>query len=231
MKGDEFIREVDEAVRQDRWLGLWRAYGTYIIAGVLAVILGTAGGMGWREWQESNRLADAERFTAATRLLESDRPDEAAEAFSALARDSGAGYAVLARLRMAEAEARSGDEAARREALAALAEDDDAGDLYRELSELMVLQGSLDQLDSEQVLDRLEPLLDGPWRHSALELKALTEMKAGAAVEARETLTVLLGDAATPPGVQQRASELLQALGGPVQGLEDEADAEVGGSS
>jgi hypothetical protein len=231
VKGDEFIREVDEAVRQDRWLDLWKAYGTYVVGGALAVVLGTAAGMGWREWQESSRLADAERFAEATRMLESDRPQEAAEAFASLVGSSDGGYAVLARLRMAEANARSGDEAARNEALAALADDGDAGELYRELSELLLLQGALGEIGTEQALDRLEPLIAGPWRHSALEMKALVEMQAGAEVEARETLALLLSDPMTPPGVGRRASELLQALGGPVQDLDEDGADEAGGSS
>ena len=35
---DEFIREVDEAVRQDRWLKLWKQYGIYVAGVALAVI-------------------------------------------------------------------------------------------------------------------------------------------------------------------------------------------------
>ncbi|MDX1541353.1 MAG: hypothetical protein R3349_08100, partial [Geminicoccaceae bacterium] len=72
MKGDEFIREVDEAVRQDRWMTLWKTYGTYVVGGVVAVVLGTTAGVGWREWQERSRLAEAERYAAASRLLEQD---------------------------------------------------------------------------------------------------------------------------------------------------------------
>lgn len=231
MKGDEFIREVDEAVRQDRWLSLWKTYGAYVVGAVLAIVVGTAAGVGWRQWQESSRLADAERFATGTRLLESDRPEEAADAFMELVRDGDGGYAVLARLRLAEAGERRGDEAARNEALEGLAQDDEAGELYRELSTLLVLQDTIGQLAPERALAELEPLTEGPWRYSALELKALVQMEAAAEVEARETLALLVGDPGTPPGIGRRAAELLQSLGGPVRDLDADGADPAGGSS
>ena len=106
---DEFIREVDEAVRQDRWLKLWKQYGAYVVGAALAVVIGTGAGVGWRAWQESQRQDEAERYMAATELLRQDRPAEAAEAFRALAADSDSGYAVLARLQAAQALGEAGD--------------------------------------------------------------------------------------------------------------------------
>ncbi|HEX6144303.1 MAG TPA: tetratricopeptide repeat protein [Geminicoccaceae bacterium] len=219
MRGDEFIREVDEAVRQERWLGLWKTYGTYIVGGAIAVVLGTTAGVGWREWQESSRLAEARQYAEAARLLRSDQPEKAADAFAAIAEDGEHGYAVLARLRLAEARAAAGDPAGGTATLEGLAEDDGAGELYRQLSRLLVLQQQLQELGPERTLAELQPLLaeEAPWRHSALELKALAELEAGAEVEARNTLSGLVSDPTTPSGVSRRASELLQALGGPVE--------------
>ena len=74
-----------------------------MIGAALAVVVGTAAGVGWRAWQESQRQAEAERYMAATELLRQNRPAEAAEAFAALARESDSGYAVLARLQAAQA--------------------------------------------------------------------------------------------------------------------------------
>lgn len=230
MKGDEFIREVDEAVRQDRWMALWNAYGTYVVGAALAVVLGTTAGVGWREWQERSRLAQAERYVQAVRLLEEDRPAEAADAFAAIAEDSSDGYAVLARLRLAEARAAAGDEEAGLATLEALSRDDDAGRLYRQLSELMILQKELPELGPARTLERLEPLTrdDSPWRYSALELKALAELESGEASTARATLNELVRDPAVPAGIGRRAAEMLQALGGPIE--EDPASRGAGSS-
>jgi hypothetical protein len=215
---DEFIREVDEAVRQDRWLKLWQHYGSYIIGAALALVIGTAAGVGWRTYQESQSQSDARRYAAATDLLRQDRAAEAAEAFAAIADDAGSGYSVLARLRAAQALAEAGDEAAKTAALSDLAEDGDAPDLYRELSGLLTAQEDLENLDPETLVDRLEPLADPdqPWRYSARELEALAQMRAGQTDAARRVLGQLLGDPGTPPNLARRAAELLAAMGGPM---------------
>ena len=233
MKGDGFIREVDEAVRQDRWLTIGRKYGAYVIGGALAIVLGTTAGVGWREWQESARVAEAERYAQATVLLRRDQPEEAARAFAELAEESDTGFGVLARLRAAAAEGTAGDPGARAAQLNELAANDDVPELYRELSQLLLLQEQIEELGPEQAIERLEPLTaeDSAWRHSALELLAVAQLSAGETLAARETLGVLVADASTPAGIGRRAVELLDALGGPIEEAEDVPDDAAGGSS
>jgi hypothetical protein len=214
---DEFFREVDEAVRQEQWLKLWKRYGSYLVAAVLAVVIGTAAGIGWRTWQERERLDEARRYAAAQQLLSDERPAEAAAAFEALADDASSGYGVLARLRAAEARAAAGDPAAAMALLERLAADGEAGRRYRSLGELLATQRAAGDADPSALLAQLEPLIgvDDPWRHSALELRALAQMRSGDTAAARQTLNDLLKDPLTPPDLGRRAGELLTSLGGP----------------
>jgi hypothetical protein len=218
---DEFIREVDEAVRQDRWLKLGRQYGVYVIGAALAVVVGTTAGVGWRAWQESQRQAEAERYMAAAELLRQNRPAEAAEAFAALARESDSGYAVLARLQAAQALGRAGDAAAKVGMLDQLAADGATSALYRDLGELLAAQQQLGETSPDE-LAKLAAA-DSPWRYSALELSALAQLRAGDTAAARATLAGLVDDPRTPPDLGRRAAELLSALGGP-------PDADVAGA-
>jgi hypothetical protein len=217
--GDEFIREVDEAVRQDRWLQLWKQYGTYLIGAAVAIVVGSAAGVGWRTWQQNQRLDEARRFAAAQELLDEDQAVEAAAAFGALADAAGGDVAMLARLRAAEALGEAGDDQARDETLRAVAEDQDLPKSYRELADLLVIQGDLDTGDAAGLANRLAGLTGSraPWRYSAMELQALAQMRAGDRVAARQTLDDLLADPTTPPRLAQRAAQLLAALGGPVE--------------
>ena len=214
---DEFIREVDEAVRQDQWLKLWQRYGNYIIGAALAVVVGTAAGVGWRASQQSVRFDEARRFAEAERMLQEEMPAEAARAFATLAEDASGGYGVLARLRAAQAQAEAGDRAAASAVLDRLATDDDAAPIYRSLGELLAKQQQFVLADADVPLAELEPLAssDGPWRYSALELRALAQMQSGETVAARQTLDDLLADPLTPPNLARRAAELLAFLGGP----------------
>jgi hypothetical protein len=225
-QADEFIREVDEAVRQDRWLKLWRQYGAYVAGAALAVVVGTTAGVGWRAWQESQRQAEAERYMAAAELLRQNRPAEAAEAFAALARESDSGYAVLARLQAAQALGRAGDAAAKVGLLDQLAEDDAAAALYRNLGELLAAQQQFGEASPDDLASQLAKLTaaDSPWRYSALELSALAQLRAGDTAAARATLAGLVDDPRTPPDLGRRAAELLSALGGP-------SDADVAGTA
>ena len=214
---DEFIREVDEAVRQDQWQKLWRKYGNYIVGAALAVVIASAAGVGWRTWQQNVRFDEARRFAAAEQMLQEEMPAEAAQAFASLAEDSNGGYGVLARLRAAQAQAEAGDRAAASAVLGRLATDDDAAPIYRSLGELLAKQQQFVLADADVPLVELESLAssDGPWRHSALELRALAQMQSGETVAARQTLDDLLADPLTPPNLARRAAELLAFLGGP----------------
>jgi hypothetical protein len=224
---DEFIREVDDAVRQEQWLKLWQQYGSYIVAAALALVIGSAAAVGWRSWQENQRLDDARRYAAAQQLLRDDKPAEAAEAFAALAEDARSGYRLLARLRAAEARARAGDPAAATAALEQLATNDDTDPVYRSLGELLATQRDFTDAQPKALLAQLEPLvgIDDPWRYSALELRALAQMQSGDSTAARQTLDDLLADPLTPPHLAQRAAELLAYLGGPPAGEQPAAAA------
>jgi len=220
---DEFIREVDEAVRQDRWLKLWRHYSAYIVGGALAIVIGTGAGVAWRNYQDSQRLDEARRYAAAEELLRQDRFSEAAAAFLALAEDAGGGYDVLARLRAAEAQIEAGEAGAAAASLDRLAEDGDAAPVYRQLGDLLALQQNFDGADAAALTGRLAGLSEAnaPWRYSALELEALAQLRAGETEAARRTLETLLADPLTPGNLSRRAAELLASLGGPLETAED----------
>ncbi len=219
-QSDEFIREVDEAVRQDRWLTLWKHYGNYFVGAAAVVVIVVAAGVGWQAWQERQRQEVATRYRAASELLQQDRAAEAAAAFSALAQDTDGGYGVLARLQAAHALGLAGDSAGKLGMLEQLAGDDAAAKIYRELGELLAAQQSFGEAAPDNLESQLAALTaeDDPWRYSALELSALAALRAGDTARARETLASLVEDPRTPPGLGRRAAELLAALGGPPTG-------------
>jgi hypothetical protein len=216
---DEFIREVDEAVRQDRWTEIWKQYNAYIVGAALAVVVGTAAGIGWQTYQKNTSDANARRLAAATSLLADDKPAEAASAFRALANETGSGVGIVARLRAAEAAKEAGNANVKVDDLNALADDGDVPPLYARLARLLALQETFDDTDADGLIKELDQAAtpDNPWRASLLELKAMAEMKAGRTDEARATLQALLDAPATPGNLARRASELLQALGGPLE--------------
>ena len=94
---DNLFREVDEELRKDKLQDLWKRYGAVVIAGCLALVLGTAGSVLWRNYQADQRSAESARFAAALELVERGDSAAAVSAFAALADDAGGGYALVAR--------------------------------------------------------------------------------------------------------------------------------------
>ena len=97
---------------------------------------------------------------------------------------------MVARLRAAEAEAAAGESAAAAATLDGLAGATRREPVYRQLGDLLTLQRDFDQADPDSLAGRVAALTapDAPWRHSALELEALAQLRAGDIDGARRTL-------------------------------------------
>ena len=52
MSDRDFFREVDEAVRQDRYKELWDKYGVYALIAAGVIVAAVAGFKAWTYWQE-----------------------------------------------------------------------------------------------------------------------------------------------------------------------------------
>lgn len=211
---DNFIQEIDEELKRDRQLALWRKYGRHAVAAALLVVIAVAAVVGWRQYQ-ANRRAEAGLAYQQALQATSGRPDEALKAFQSLAEDAPAGYAELARLQYAAVLVRRGDIQGAAAAYDALARDGSAGEPFRNAALILFALATLDRADPAELGPRIEPLTAAasPWRHSALEIKALLARKRGDHAAARDIFTRLADDPETPPGVRARAAEMV-AVGG-----------------
>jgi hypothetical protein len=212
---DSFIDEVTEEVRRERLFGMVRRYGW--IAVVLVLVL--VGGAAWNEWRKAEARAEAEAFGDAL-LAALNAPDRAAraEALSDVAAPDPAGQAVVTMLAAAEASEGSPAEAA--EHLLALADAPDTPQVYRQLATLKAVSLGQEALDIDTRRQRAEGLLlaGGMVRLLAEEQMALIEIEAGDRAAALERLNRIAEDAEATAGLRQRASQLIVALGGEVQG-------------
>jgi hypothetical protein len=216
VKSEEFIREVDEELRRDQLARLWRRYSGAVVGFAVLVVVGTAAKVGWDHWQQRTLAAEAQRFAAAEQLLAAAKPDEAAGAFAAIAAEGGTGYAALARLNEAEAKLALKDEAGALAALSQLGQGGIDDPLLRDLGTILAASREVDTGDPAELTRRLEPLAagDSPWRHGARELLAVVAIRAGDLDRAKKLLEELSREVGVPLSQQQRAQELLQAIGG-----------------
>ena len=215
----DIFREVDEDLRHERYLKLWRRW-RYWLLGVGVVALG--GAVAYvllADAKESAHQAEGRQFAAAIAGIEAGRGAEATDLLAALAADAESGYAGLARLAEGDARARRGDISGAILVYDLVAGDSRLDPLYRELGTLLAAQRLVDRASVAEVNQRLAPLLAGssPWRPLAAELSAIAEMRAGNEGAARALFAELVRDQAAPLGQRQRAAELLMSLGGDVE--------------
>lgn len=208
---DSFIDEVTEEVRRDKLFAAFRKYGWI---GIVAVIL-LVGGASWREYQDAQARAQAQAFGDAVLAAQAD-PKAAAE-YKALDGIKAEGAQVgVADLLAAAAAQKAGDTKAALAKLDAVANDAALPRAFRDLALLKKVTIAKDGLSDDQRAQILAALSQPgrPYRPLALEQTALMAVKAGKTKEAIDQFTKIAQDAGVTPGLRQRATQMIVALGG-----------------
>jgi hypothetical protein len=215
-ENEALFKEIDEELRQDKANEMWKAYGNYIIAGALSLVLGVAGFQGWQKYDTQQKMARGEVFENAKVLAADDKISEAIDAFGKVADGNSDGYAQLALFREAGLLAKSGDYSASAAVYGKLSKSDDLDQQYRDLATVL---GALQELNLSTgegtLIDGLPALLEStnPWRHMAREALGASALKNGDKNKSREHFQALADDATAPQGLAQRAGEMLKAIG------------------
>lgn len=204
---DSFIDEVTEEVRRDRLFALMRKYGWIGIVAVLAIV----GGAAFNEWQKARAAAEAQAFgDSVLSAMEAEDRVAALEAISA----QGGRAGVLALVEAAEA-ADGDNPTVALEKLSAVAADTNLPQSLRDLARLKAVIVAGAQMDAAERDATLASLAapGAPYRLLALEQQALVQVAQSRTDEAVTILRQILSEAGLTAGLQQRATELIVALG------------------
>ena len=209
---DSFIDEVTEEVRRDRLYGLLRRYGWIAVLVIVLIV----GGASYSEYRKAQTRAQAEALgDSMIAALGSDESATRAVALAEIDAESPSARAVL-RLMTAAEQTRAGEDALAVETLNAVALDGGVPEVYRQIAQFksLALQG-----DSTPVAERrlaLESLANpgSPLRLLASEQLALIDVEQGDAAAAIARYQAILSDAEVTSGLQQRALQVIVALGG-----------------
>ena len=211
----DIFSEVEEDLRRDQMQSLWKRYGGYVVGLALGIVAVTAGTEIYQNQTENARQEAAQRYEAALNAVEAGNEDAAQAALAAIAKDGDDGFAVLANLKRAGLliEAGQKDEAAA--IYESLADEADTPPAIRALANIRATALLFDGLSDDDVRARLEgQSAEGEaFRHGALELLALSALRAGDAERARTHLNSLTLDPGTPPNMRTRAIEVLKVIG------------------
>jgi len=205
---DSFIEEVTEEVRRDRLFAIFRKYGWIGVVAILALV----GGSAWFEWQKAKAQSEAEAFgDAVLAAVQSENPGEALAGVQA----EGARKDVVLLLATGQALTDNKVDLALTQ-LREVADDTTLPASLRDLAQLKAVMLAGGSIPAETRKAELEALaLPGaPYRLLALEQQAIDALAAGdrdgAIAKARE----IMAEDGVTSGLQQRASQLIVALGG-----------------
>jgi hypothetical protein len=210
----DIFQEVDEEVRRERLMQLWKRYGNFVIAAAVILVLGVGAWRGYQWWEAKKAAEAGAAFDSAVELADTGKPAEAEAAFARLANQGPATYRVLARIREAAILAQRDPKAAVA-AYDAIANDGSAGKSFQDLAAIRAASLLVDTAPLAEIAQRLEPLTkpDSPFRHSARELLALAAFKAGDKVAAKKWFDMIESDPETPQSLRGRI-DILMTLSG-----------------
>jgi len=209
---DSFIDEVTEEVRRDQLYGYLRRYGWIAVVVILGIVGGTAFNE-FRQAQERN-AAQALGDTLVGALEEADAVSRAGALEQVTAQSQG-GQAVRDFLLAAEQSAAGRVDAAA-SLLDGIAANGDLPEIYRQIASFKSLTLQSDTLTTEERRLSFEGLArpGAPLRLLAEEQLALIDIEEGDSQAAIDRLQAILADSELTSALQQRARQVIVALGG-----------------
>jgi hypothetical protein len=216
MADDNFFREVTEDLRRDRAKALWDRYGSWAIGAAVAVVLATAGYVGYDYWVESRANRSGDAFSQALALANQGKSDEALAALETLENEGHGAYPVLARLRAATVLAEKKDFKGAVAEFDAVANDGSIPPAIRDMARLRAAFLLVDNGTYPDVSSRVETLTadTNPLRHSAREALGLSAWKEGRLSDALKLFEQISSDDGAPSNIRQRATIMAELIRG-----------------
>ncbi len=207
----DFINEVEEELRKDKYNALLRKYGPYIV-GAIIIIVAATGFVEYRKYSELKiAKAASASYISAGELEKQGKLEQAINKFIALSEKAPNGYSGLALNRAAAIQLRLG-EYNKAISLYDRASEKFSDPLHKDLAQLKILYILMDQGRYDDVRARAGSLADGPYRDLARELAAQASLKSGDEIQARRDFTYLTNTPGVGEGIKARAGQALALI-------------------
>ncbi|MCH2548231.1 MAG: tetratricopeptide repeat protein [Alphaproteobacteria bacterium] len=212
----DFIDEVNDDLRQERFNRFWQKVGAYVVAASVIIILATVASVLWQNHRETRQSEAAEAFLTASKTSRAQRYEEAAEQYAVVAEKNAQGFTALAKMREAYALTQAGEDEKALKVYENLMEDGGADKGIRALSRIYaaMLMDKTDKPDNE-IVAMLKPLAKdnkNPFSAFAREQMAYAFLDGGDAARAHEILSELSADMDAPPSLRRRTQAQLATV-------------------
>lgn len=203
---DTVLREVDEAMAEDRQREFLEKNGSLLIAGGAAIVMAVAGWQLWKGHERSQAEQAAVEFSTAVKTL-ADTPEDGRVALTGIAETAPEGYALLAEMRRAASLAGS-DRQAALAIYRKIYADGGAPKRLRDLARLRAASLAFPDGRDAVVADLGSLEQDkSQFGFYAKELAALAALQAKDYAAAEEKFSALSTNPQAPGPVRQRADE------------------------
>ncbi len=207
---NDLVDEVEEALRHDRAVQFFKRHGRMIGAGVLAIIVGTAGNSFYQYQQKQAHEAATARYIQALKSTDS------LQALQELSKTSGAGTGLLAKFQYAAALAAKGQVGDARTVLQSIIADSALTSADQDFARVRMAMLELDDQKYDAALAAITSLKSttNPMRYFAWEVEGLANWAKGEAKLARTSFELIANDAAAPNNFRQRAQAFMGMIDG-----------------
>lgn len=222
-----FMREVDDAVREDDLNNFVQKYGLWI--GIFLVV-GLGSLAGWifysNDLEEKSGIR-SEEYVAAIDSVQQNNLDGAATALEPLQDAEQDGYRAAAKLMKANIALEKQDTKAAVAGYKEIVDDSDLPKPFRDLALVRQTVAEFDELEPQQVVDRLKALAvpGNPWFGSAGEMVAISYLNMDKSDLAGPLFAQLAKDDGVPPTIRSRALQMAGQQG--IDAVELESDEET----
>ena len=209
---EEFIKEVDEDIKEEKRIKLWKKLIPYVISFSLTIILFTSGFVFWKNYTRNSNQTLGDDFTAAVDLANEDDTDAALLALDRFVDKGSDGYATIAKMKKASLLI---DRGLSDEGLSIYLdlERNAVDQSFRDIATILYVLNSMDKIAPETLLKKIEPLENSKvWQSSALELKAFIFLKNNNKKLAKETFQSILNLKTSPSSLSTRARNMVEYL-------------------
>ena len=212
---DVFMREVDEALRQDELRTLWQRYGRAAIVGLVVLLLGIAGFLYWQHRQQVTAEATGEQLDAALDALSQSRPAEAEAPLAEIAKSSSDGYRAMGKFTQADVLLQKNDLPGAAALFKSIADDGSLPQPFRDLALIRQTSAEYDTLTPQQVIDRLGGFANpgNAFLGSAGEMVAVAHLRLKQNDQAGRLFAALAKEPTVPASIRERAVQMAGALG------------------
>ena len=209
---EEFIKEVDEDLKEEKRVKLWKKLLPYVLGFSFGIILVTSSFVFWEAYTKKTNQNLGDDFTAAVDLANENDIDAALIALDRIVDKGSDGYATIAKMKKASLLIDKGnfDEGL---SIYLDLEKNAVDQSFRDIATILYVLNSMDKIDSEVLLRKIQPLENSKvWQSSALELKAFIYLKDKKNVSAKEVFQSILNLKSSPSSLSTRARNMIEYL-------------------